>query len=97
VALDLRPGPSDGEPFVFNTERVRKLGHEVLSPLRASLAEGYSAGLGRQAVFEALNALALAASVVIAGTDDVPMVRTWFDSALDSALGEMREHFGEGR
>lgn len=49
---------------------------------------------GNDGVFEALNALAATAAVVIRGTgEDAAKVRAWFDGALDQQLiGEVQGH-----
>jgi len=88
-------GPDD--PPVLDEERTQALLRALIYPLRDHLAKPPHS---RAKVFEALNALAIAAAWVLAGVGrpdpveaerEMARVRRWFNAALDENVDEILE------
>jgi hypothetical protein len=73
----------------MDPEAVKTLARQILEISRGHLAPPPH---HRAKVFEMLQALAVAAGPLIAGSgDDIARVRTWFDVAVDEAVEDCQQ------
>jgi hypothetical protein len=79
-----------GEPQlgVLGSGRIEALVYPIMELVRANFRQGPAS---RERVFESLNALAIAAGVILQACDD-PEAVTFFSNALNANIGDCRWH-----